>query len=112
MLWNPSLPYIHSVCVGFIARHSPPDLSSCVSPKLQGKIWDGKPGYKFSYDYVFASFVLHVRYLMQSAEVRIMGFLAGQAEEIAVTYQLPDFTYEVCERVLTCEALISFHKQC
>jgi len=66
-------------------------------------------GTSFFYDYVFASFVLHVRYLMQSAEARIVGFLAGQAEEIAVTYQLPDFTYQVCEHALTCEALISFH---
>ena len=48
---------------------------------------------------------------MQSAEASIVGFMAGQAEEIAVTYQLPDFTYQVREHALTCEDIMSPHKQ-
>ena len=47
---------------------------------------------------------------MQSAEASIVGFLAGQAEEIALTYQLPDFTYQVREHALTCDDVMSRHK--
>jgi len=35
------------------------------------------------------------RYLIQSAQASIVGFRAGQAEVVAVTYELPGFTYQV-----------------